>query len=146
VFEIFHLHVFEIFHLHVFEIFHLHVFEMISYLGCFLAVFNKIFLSRIGSVKRQKNLGGIIKQNLNLDVVFMLDCTGSMAPYIKTAKAQIGNIITTWKEEHGGQVGLGDPSIRGCFQLKIEQALTVRSPATGACTIKHFTAVIVAVS
>jgi hypothetical protein len=102
----------------VFEIFHLHVFEMISYLGCFGQFFDKIFLSRIGSVKRRKNLDGIIQKKLNLDVVFMLDCTGSMAPYIKTAKDQIGNIITTWKEEHGGKVGLGDPSFSGLFSTK----------------------------
>ena len=34
----------------------------------------------------------MIKENSNADVVFMLDCTGSMGPYIENTKSQIRNL------------------------------------------------------
>jgi hypothetical protein len=84
----------------------------------FLTVFNNFLKSRVESKNRQKHLEAMIKKNLNLDVVFMLDCTGSMAPYIETAKSQIKNIITTCIEEHENKVGLGDPSCLGLFSTE----------------------------
>lgn len=47
----------------------------------------------------------MIKENSNADVVFMLDCTGSMGPYIENTKSQIRNIISACIEEYENQVG-----------------------------------------
>ncbi len=64
--------------------------------------FNDIF--RAAFLNRQKLLEGMIKQNSNADLVFMMDCTGSMASHIKTTKSQIANIVNVCVSEFENQV------------------------------------------
>jgi len=56
-------------------------------------------------MNRQKLLEGMIKETSNLDLVFMLDCTGSMGSYIETTKSQMNSIITACVEEYENKVG-----------------------------------------
>ena len=53
---------------------------------------------------RQKMLDGILKENANADLVFLVDCTSSMKPYIETTKSQIQNIVAACVEEFENQV------------------------------------------
>ena len=47
----------------------------------------------------------MIKDNSNVDVAFMLDCTGSMSSYIANTKSQIQSIIEACVEEYENKVG-----------------------------------------
>ena len=49
-------------------------------------------------------LDGIMKENANADLVFLVDCTSSMKPYIETTKSQIQNIVAACVEEFENQV------------------------------------------
>jgi hypothetical protein len=64
--------------------------------------FNYIF--RAAFLHRQKLMEGMIKQNSNADLVFMMDCTGSMASHIETTKSQIANIVNVCVAEFENQV------------------------------------------
>jgi hypothetical protein len=46
----------------------------------------------------------MIQQNSNADLVFMIDCTASMSPYIDTTKLQIIGIIEACVAEFENQV------------------------------------------
>jgi hypothetical protein len=60
--------------------------------------------SRAEFLERQRLLEGMIQQNSNADLVFMIDCTGSMSPYIDTTKLQIIGIIEACVAEFENQV------------------------------------------
>jgi hypothetical protein len=42
-----------------------------------------MFFFRYKFSKRQKAIDTMLKKSTNADVVFLLDCTGSMTPYIE---------------------------------------------------------------
>jgi hypothetical protein len=46
----------------------------------------------------------MIQQNSNADLVFMIDCTGSMASFINTTKSQIAKIVEACVAEFENQV------------------------------------------
>ena len=46
----------------------------------------------------------MIKNNSNVDVVFMLDCTGSMSSYIDNTKSQMQSIIEACVEDYENKV------------------------------------------
>ena len=48
--------------------------------------------------KKQEILRKMIKDNSSLDVAFLVDCTGSMAPYIAETKNDIEEIVSSIKE------------------------------------------------
>ena len=48
--------------------------------------------------KKQEILRKMIKDNSSLDVAFLVDCTGSMAPYITETKNDIEEIVSSIKE------------------------------------------------
>ena len=58
-------------------------------------------------IKRQAILEDMIKENCNLDLAFMMDCTKSMNPYIRQTKNDILNIVDEIKAEYGNKVRLG---------------------------------------
>ena len=45
-----------------------------------------------------------MQENSNAEIVFMIDCTGSMASYIETTKLQISNIVSACIEEYENKV------------------------------------------
>ena len=62
-------------------------------------------LFRLNFFERQRRFEDAIKRGSNADVVFMVDCTGSMAPYIENTKSQMKKIIETCVEEYENEVG-----------------------------------------
>ena len=57
--------------------------------------------------KKQETLAKLIIQNSSLDLVFLVDCTGSMFPYISQTKQDIDYIVDFIKEEFENKVKLG---------------------------------------
>ena len=57
-------------------------------------------------MNRQKVLDAMIKKNSNADLVFMVDCTGSMDSYIQNTKLQIANIVNVCVEAFENQVDM----------------------------------------
>ena len=57
--------------------------------------------------KKQETLAKLIIQNSSLDLVFLVDCTGSMFPYIFQTKQDIDYIVDFIKEEFENKVKLG---------------------------------------
>jgi len=55
-------------------------------------------------LERQTDFERAICQNTNTDLVFMIDCTGSMAPYIDETKSQIAKIVEACVAEFDNKV------------------------------------------
>ncbi len=55
-------------------------------------------------LERQTDFERAISQNTNTDLAFMIDCTGSMAPYIGETKSQIAKIVETCVAEFDNKV------------------------------------------
>ena len=53
---------------------------------------------------KQKILEEMLEKNKNVDVAFMLDCTGSMSSFINEAKNQINKIVTEITESYDNEV------------------------------------------
>jgi hypothetical protein len=51
----------------------------------------------------------MIQQTRNTDLVFMIDCTGSMASYIHTTKLQIEGIVAALVAEYQNEVSYRSP-------------------------------------
>ena len=56
--------------------------------------------------KKQETLAKLIIENSSLDLVFLVDCTGSMLPYISQTKQDIHYIVDFIKEEFENKVKL----------------------------------------
>ena len=63
-----------------------------------------VLFDRAEFLNRQKLLECLIQQNSNADLVFVIDCTGSMASYIENTKLQISNIVSACIEEFENKV------------------------------------------
>ena len=62
--------------------------------------------------KKQETLAKLIIENSSLDLVFLVDCTGSMLPYISQTKQDIDYIVDFIKEEFENKVKLAFVSYR----------------------------------
>ena len=56
-----------------------------------------------------------MQQNLNVDLVFLIDCTGSMASYIDCTKRQIANIVRACIEEFENKVTTSSQNCDSCL-------------------------------
>jgi len=57
-------------------------------------------------LRKQKLLEKMLKKYKSLDLVFMVDCTGSMAPYINEVKEKIGDVVSFSKETYDNNIRL----------------------------------------
>ena len=51
-------------------------------------------------------LDSVQKDLSNLDLAFLIDCTGSMGPHITAARTNLAKIVTGLKEKYHNQINL----------------------------------------